>query len=185
MFMSQLQSLRLSATLSWRPLLHKSLWWFLGPRASVIPSPTRRMVSSSSQETLRVHAGEPTSLTSPLSPLLTLHSYLVRLKEIPTLRHRMGVAGQSSVSDKGVKKVVQDLLSWYQRGKQNRIERGFVGVSLRLFILLFTVPFAIVSIAGYEFVVRLSSPPLPSLRTRPLSLSLSPLTPPPSLCLLT
>lgn len=65
----------------------------------------------------------------------------------------MGTAGRACVMDKGVERVVKDLLDWYEQGKRNRKQRGVVGVITRLSILLFTIPFAIVSIAGYELVV--------------------------------
>ena len=96
----------------------------------------------------------PTLPPHSLSPPFTLLcSYLLRLKEDPTLCQTMGTAGRACVMDKGVERVVKDLLDWYEQGQRNRRQRGVLGVITRLSILLFTIPFAIVSIAGYELVV--------------------------------
>lgn len=65
----------------------------------------------------------------------------------------MGLNGRESVLDKGASRVVADLLQWYAKGKQNRISRGYSGAFLRLFVLLFTVPFAVACMSGYQFVV--------------------------------
>lgn len=67
----------------------------------------------------------------------------------------MGLYGRNSVLDKGAPRVVADLLQWYARGKQNRISRGYFGALIRIIILLFTVPFAIACMTGYQWVVSL------------------------------
>ena len=65
----------------------------------------------------------------------------------------MGLYGRNSVLDKDASRVVTDLLKWYEKGKQNRLNRGYIGSFLRIVVLLFTVPFAVVCMTSYVYVV--------------------------------
>jgi len=81
--------------------------------------------------------------------------YLLKLKDDSRLCAKMGAKGRSSVADKSVSRVIEDLIKWYGMGAARRKRRGAYGAGIRICLLVFSVPFAMACIAGYELVVNL------------------------------
>jgi hypothetical protein len=79
--------------------------------------------------------------------------YIVRLKDDSRLCTKMGAKGRACVADRSAVRVVKDLVKWYEQGAANRLARSAGAAFASVALLLWSVPFSMVCIMGYEIVV--------------------------------
>lgn len=80
---------------------------------------------------------------------------ILRVRNDPALRRRMGEAGHAAVSARSIERVVSDLLDWYRRSFQRHTERrNSAGTyHLSLFLLVLVVPFGILALGCYDLLM--------------------------------
>ena len=80
-------------------------------------------------------------------------SYILRLKENTKLCSKMGRSGQKNVSSRTVQAVNDDLIKWYLKGIDNFRNRSLVRSIVMTLLVLFGVPFTMICLGGYQWVV--------------------------------
>jgi glycosyltransferase involved in cell wall biosynthesis len=82
-------------------------------------------------------------------------TYIQKLKDDETLRRHMGERGRQIVSHKTVTHVVKELTSWYEKGIHNRQHLMTIKFLISLWRLFISVPFAIISLATYDLLMKI------------------------------
>ena len=79
--------------------------------------------------------------------------YIKRLRDDRALLQRMGDKAVSSVVDKSIGKVIEDLLAWYAHGKLKQRGKSMLKCVAIFLNLLWALPVAIISLGVYEILV--------------------------------
>lgn len=80
--------------------------------------------------------------------------YIQTLKDDDTLRRRMGAKGRGNVKNRTVRRVVEDLLSWYELGIRKRSKRMGLQMIASVFALSMTASFGIFAFFVYDWLVN-------------------------------
>lgn len=79
--------------------------------------------------------------------------YLLRLKNDPKLREKMGRVGREAVACKTISHVVSDLLGWYAEGVEARKRRPLIKTAFLVILTFLTIPLTMCVLGVYDVLV--------------------------------